>query len=51
MLNNQLIDVFETLKEIYGENNSDLIQTKKKLDFLLRHNYKTPSCLDDILVK
>ena len=33
MLNNQLIDAFETLKEIYGENNSDLIETKKSLIF------------------
>ena len=50
MLNNLLIDEFENLKKAYGEDSPDLIQTKKELDFLLKHNYKTPSCLDDILV-
>ena len=51
MLNNQLIDDFGTLKETYGEDSPDLIQTTKEIDFLLKHNYETPSCLDDILVK
>ena len=50
MLNNLLIDEFENLKKAYGEDSPDLIQSKKELDFLLKHNYKTPSCLDDILV-
>ena len=51
MLNNKLIDDFETLKEIYDEDSPNLIQTKKQLDLLLQHNYKTNSCIDDILVK
>ena len=51
MLNNKLIDDFETLKEIYGEDSPNLIQTKKQLDLLLQHNYKTNSRIDDILVK
>ena len=33
MLKIQLIDDFEILKEIYGEESPDLIQTKKELDF------------------
>ena len=51
MLNNQLIDDFETLNEIYGEDSSDLVQTKKDVGSLSKHNSETPSCLDDILVK
>ena len=51
MLNNQLIDDFENLKEIYGEDIFDLIQTKKDHDFLLKHNYETPSCLHYNFVK
>ena len=51
MLNNNLIDDFETLKEIYDEDSPNLIQTKKQLDLLLQHNYKTNSRIDDILVK
>ena len=50
MLNEQLIDSFQTLQEIYDEDSPNLIQTIKELDFLLKHNYKTPSCLDNILV-
>lgn len=50
MLNNLLIDEFENLEKVYGEDSPDLIQTKKDLDLLLKHNHKTPSCLDDILV-
>lgn len=38
MLNNLLIDEFENLKKAYGEDSPDLIQTKKELDFLLKHN-------------
>ena len=33
MLNNQLINEFETFKEIYGEGSPDLIQTKKYFHF------------------
>ena len=49
-LNNQLIDQFENLKEVNGEDSPDLIETKKELEFLLKHNCKTPSCLD-VLIK
>ena len=51
MLNNQFIDDFETLREIYGKDSSDLIQTKKEFEFLLKQNYEKSSCLDDIFVK
>ena len=50
MLNNLLTDEFESLKRVYDTDSPDLIQTKKELDFLLKHNHKTPKCLDDILV-
>ena len=43
MLNNQLIDNFETLKEIYGEDSPDSVQTKKDVGSLLKHNYETLS--------
>ena len=49
-LNNQLIDQFENLKEVNGEDSPDLIETKNELEFFLKHNYKTPSCLD-VLIK
>ena len=49
MLKNQLIDEFGNLKRVYGEDSPHLIQTKEELDFLLKRNCKTPSCLDDIL--
>ena len=38
MLNNQLIDEFENLKRVYGKDSPDLIQTKKEVEFLLKHN-------------
>ena len=33
MLNNQLIGGFENLKDVYGEDSPDLIETKKELYF------------------
>ena len=33
MLNNQLIGGFENLKDVYGEDRPDLIETKKELYF------------------
>ena len=33
MLNNQLIGEFENLKDVYGEDSPDLIETKKELYF------------------
>ena len=49
-LNNRIIDQFEDIKEVMGEDDPFTINTKKELELLLKHNDITDSYVDELTV-